>query len=92
MLWSEDSKFKLMCEFTALATGKTLLRIEYDPACVRREEVQMLQVCVPKALSLLADGIGYEEIKQRLAEWDDGGVYETGRITEDYFGLGLGKI
>ena len=49
-LWSEGSKFKLMCEFTAVAGRKVLLRLEYDPNRVGKDDVRMLRRWVPEAI------------------------------------------
>ena len=67
-LWSEGSKFKLMCEFTAVAVQKVLLRLEYDPNCVGKEDVRMLRRCVLEALRLLVERADADEIKQRIVE------------------------
>ncbi|CAD6564771.1 MAG: hypothetical protein ASARMPREDX12_004428 [Alectoria sarmentosa] len=90
-LWSEGSKFKLMCEFTALTSGKILLRLEYDPSCLEPDEVEMLQRCIPETLGLLAEGLGYQDVKARLAESKDM-RHTNGKVVKDYFGLGLNEI
>ena len=90
LLWSEGSKFKLMCEFTALPGGSMLLRLEYDPDCVEVQEVAMLQRCVPRVLEWLAEGWGYEAIQRRLRE--SRGVGCEGVVKRDYFGVKLSEI
>ena len=77
-----------MCEFTALASGKILLRLEYDPRCVGTEELRMVQACVPEALGMLAEGVGYEEVKARVLERSDKG-WESDGVERDYFGVAL---
>lgn len=89
LVWSEGSKFKLMCEFTALPSGSMLLRVEYDPKCVELPEIAMLQRCLPHVLDSLADGSGYESILNWLAEeskWE-------GKVEKnDYFGANLNEM
>ncbi|KAF6816598.1 nonribosomal peptide synthase [Colletotrichum musicola] len=36
--WSSGAKFKVMCEFTAVADDCVLLRVEYDDGCIHQEE------------------------------------------------------
>ena len=100
-VWSQGSKFKLMCEFTALASvsssgdkAKILLRLEYDPDCVRAEEVAILQRCVPEALQMLVRGLGYEETKANLLlrSRDIVTGVDDGEAKKDYFGCELREI
>ena len=90
-LWSEGSKFKLMCELTMLAGGKALLRLEHDPECVRAEEVRMLRRCVPVVLEMLVEEFGCGEIKDRVKKMgflDD----DDEEVVRDYFGVRLSEI
>ncbi|KAK2054704.1 hypothetical protein LY76DRAFT_663931 [Colletotrichum caudatum] len=36
--WSSGAKFKVMCEFTAVADDCVLLRVEYDDGCISQQE------------------------------------------------------
>lgn len=91
LLWSEGSKFKLMCEFTATAAGSMMLRVEYDPVCVEGGEVAMLQRCLPLVLGWLVDGWGYEDVLKGIREVQEGD-YEGGLENEDLFGVSLGEL
>ena len=90
LVWSEGSKFKLMCEFTALPTGSVLLRLEYDPECVRQSEVGWLQESIPQVLELLAEGKEWEEVRGWVNERRQG---EFGvRKEKEWFGARLSEI
>lgn len=91
LLWSEGSKFKLMCEFTAVRGGSMLLRLEYDPNCVEQREVAMLQRSLPQVLGWLADGQGYGEILKSLRELKEAD-YEAELEKKDLFGVKLSEI
>ena len=90
-LWSEGSKFKLMCEFTAIAGRKVLLRLEYDPDCVEGGDVRMLRRCVPEALRLLVERADADEIKQRIVERRED-VDLQDDVTRRYFGKEMSEI
>lgn len=90
-LWSEGSKFKLMCEFTAVTRRKVLLRLEYDPSCVMGEDVRMLRRCVPETLRLLVERADADEIKQRIVE-RKGDVDVDDDITTKYFGKKMSEV
>ncbi|KAI4288945.1 MAG: hypothetical protein L6R35_001783 [Caloplaca aegaea] len=89
LVWSEGSKFKLMCEFTALPSGSILLRLEYDPKCIKLPEIAMLQRCLPHVLDSLVRGSDYETILKWLAEERkvDGQVEKI-----DLFGANLNRV
>ena len=91
LLWSEGSKFKLMCEFTALPGGSLLLRLEFDPDCVELREVATLQRSLPLVLGWLADGCGYEDVMRRLSESRQGEC-EWELEQRDYFGVKLSDL
>ena len=91
LLWSEGSKFKLMCEFTAISEDFMLFRLEYDPICVERQEVAMLQRCLPQVLTWLADGWEYEAILKSLGELQ-GAEDQSGLENRDLFGMRLSEL
>ena len=90
-LWSEGSKFKLMCEFTAVAGQKVLLRLEYDPNCMGKENMRMLRRCVPEALRLLVERADADEIKQWIVE-RKGDVDVDDDFTTKYFGKKMSDV
>ena len=94
LLWSEGSKFKLMCEFTATAAGVVMLRLEYDPVCVRRAEVAMMQRCLPVVLGWLVDGWAYADVLKGLGglREREEGDWETVLENRDLFGVGLREL
>lgn len=69
-IWSQGSKFKLMCEFTAVSDSKLLLRLEYDPECISVVEIEQIQSLIPQALSLLNQNVPHDEVKRRLSKGD----------------------
>jgi gliotoxin/aspirochlorine biosynthesis peptide synthetase len=66
LTWTEGSKFKLLCEFSALSEQTLLLRLEYDTDCFSKREVKDLASLISMGLEGLVDGVEYEEIKKGL--------------------------
>ena len=89
-VWSEGSKFKLMCEFTAVSETKLLLRLEHDTACISSSDIEQLQALIPRALALLTQDIPYDEMKKQLARREAPG-YETIN-KNDFFGTRICDI
>lgn len=90
-VWSEGSKFKLMCEFTAISNTKLLLRLEYDTECISATEIQRIQTLIPQALSLLSQSIAHDEIKRRLSAGDESICHQV-MDTSQVFGKRLCDI
>lgn len=68
LTWSEGAKFKLLCEFTALPSGKLLLRLEYDANVVPAPEVARIQRAMGLVIGAISSGDGYASIKTKVAE------------------------
>lgn len=89
-VWSRGSKFKLMCEFTALANGQLVLRLEYDNTIVPDEDIARIQNQIPLAMSLISAKANHESLKKGLAEVEgtppDGLDHVHG---QDFFGKRL---
>lgn len=83
-VWSTGSKFKLMCEFTAVSDTKLLLRLEHDTNCILASDIERLQALIPQALELLTQGMPYDQMKKRLAKREES-EYETINM-DDIFG------
>lgn len=90
-IWSQGSKFKLMCEFTALSDSKLLLRLEYDPECISAVEIEHIQSLIPQALSLLSQNVSHDEIKRQLSKGDLSTHHRVMDIN-DLFGMRLCDI
>ncbi|CAD6577320.1 MAG: hypothetical protein ASARMPRED_008215 [Alectoria sarmentosa] len=93
--WSEGAKFSLMTEFLAVSEDTFLLRVEYDSACFRKKDVEMLQELVVAALRNLITGASYDEMKERMREVRDGKkVCENieRRQASEFFGVEMDKL
>ncbi|KAI6263078.1 NRPS [Pyricularia oryzae] len=51
--WSSGAKFKMMCEFTAVAGDCVVLRVEYDDGCINEESLRGFVEDVAAALHTL---------------------------------------
>ena len=86
VLWTEGSKFQLMCEFTALSADRLLLRLEFDSECFSDAEIVRVENCVGEALEMLVAEQAYKEIRERLKTFAQGGLdicFE--RLEQDIF-------
>lgn len=66
LTWAEGSKFKLLCEFSAVSEETLLLRLEYDTDCFSPGEAKDLASLIARALEGVVEGVEYDEIKNGL--------------------------
>lgn len=66
--WAEGAKFGLMCEFTALADGGILLRLEFDEDLWTRDEILQVERLIVRALDLIVSNVRYADIKTALRD------------------------
>jgi hypothetical protein len=64
--WSQGAKFGLMCEFTELANGEILLRLEYDNAVWCEEEIDRIESAIIRAFEMLVRNTRYNEMVSTL--------------------------
>ncbi|KAI0447487.1 BcNRPS1, nonribosomal peptide synthetase [Xylaria telfairii] len=63
---TKGSKFLFLAEFSAVADGVVVLRIEYDNECIPKREITRVQQLIIEAMGMIMDGRGYAETKQAL--------------------------
>ncbi|KAI1120260.1 BcNRPS1, nonribosomal peptide synthetase [Nemania abortiva] len=63
---TKGSKFLLLVEFSAVADGVVLLRMEYDDECIPKREISRVQQLIIEAMGMIMDGRGYFEMKKVL--------------------------
>ncbi|TGJ80893.1 hypothetical protein E0Z10_g7887 [Xylaria hypoxylon] len=63
---TKGSKFLLLVEFSAVADGFVLLRMEYDNECIPKRQITRVQQLILEAMGMIMDGRGYSETKKAL--------------------------
>jgi hypothetical protein len=102
LVWSDGAKFKLLCEFTVLPSGRMVLRLEFDGGVVGEREIAWLGRAVPVVMRLLARGEGWGVVRgvlggMRMGDGGDGkggGAGDDGLVGDamELFGKGLSEI
>ena len=64
--YTKGSKFALLVEFCALASGDVMLRLEYDTQCISKEHISGVANTIVKALEGIIAGKEEAEIKDTL--------------------------
>ncbi|KAF2106355.1 hypothetical protein BDV96DRAFT_625896 [Lophiotrema nucula] len=77
-VWTEGSKFQLMCEFTAVSHDRLLLRIEHDSQIFSDADVLRLENNITTALDSLVHSSEADETRDRPS---------TERLRLDLFGI-----
>lgn len=56
-----------MAKFACVNEGRLLLTLEHGDSCLSRDEIKSLLRDIPSALVLLADGLGAQQVRERLS-------------------------
>jgi gliotoxin/aspirochlorine biosynthesis peptide synthetase len=91
LTWSEGSKFPLMAEFTALKTGKVILRVEADDELYPAGVVDEIVADISKAFEMLISESPYPAMKASVRQAGvERGVYPL--LKKDVFGARLDEL
>jgi len=90
LAWSEGSKFSLMTEFTALDSGKIILRMEYDSDQHNSDSIAGIVASIAEAVFMLLSNLPCTAIKRTLREGGRTNMLAVERL--DVFGVPLNEI